>query len=93
MCDLVACIADEGRAYLPIVHAALTHEMLLAIHPFLDGNGRTAHLLLASRRPRYIGALEQAHHGQYSALANLIGHVVEDGLDMFLKAAPDHDKG
>jgi Fic family protein len=101
MRDLVAWIATEGLVYAPNVRAALTHEMFLAIHPFLDGNGRTARLLLnlqlmrdgfpialllASWRPRYIRALEQAHHGQYSALVNVIGRAVETGLDMFLEA-------
>ncbi len=101
MRDLVAWIAAEGPAYSPIVRAALTHEMFLAIHPFPDGNGRTARLLLnlqlmrdgfpialllANWRPRYIRALEQAHHGQYSALVNLIGRAAEAGLDMFLEA-------
>jgi Fic family protein len=101
MRDLVGWIATEGQGYAPIVRAALTHEMFLAIHPFLDGNGRTARLLLnlqlmrdgypialllASWRPRYIRALEQAHHGQYDALVNLIGRAVEAGLDMFLEA-------
>jgi Fic family protein len=99
--ELVAWIAVEGQAYAPIVRAALTHEMFLAIHPFPDGNGRTARLLLnlqlmrdgypialllANWRPRYIGALEQAHHGQYNALVNLVGRAVEAGLDMFLEA-------
>jgi len=101
MHDLVAWIAAEGPAYAPIVRAALTHEMFLAIHPFPDGNGRTARLLLnlqlmrdgypialllASWRPRYIRALEQAHHGQYSQLVNLVGRAVEAGIDMFLEA-------
>jgi len=101
MRDLVEWIAVEGPAYGPLVRAALTHEMFLAIHPFLDGNGRTARLLLnlqlmrdgypialllASCRPRYIRALELAHHGQYNTLVNLIGRAVEAGLDMFLEA-------
>ena len=43
-------------------------------------------LLLANWRPRYIGALEQAHHGQYNPLVNLVGRAVEAGLDMFLEA-------
>jgi Fic family protein len=101
MGDLVDWISTEGLGYPPVVRAALTHEMFLAIHPYLDGNGRTARLLLnlqlmrdgypaalllASWRPRYIRALEQAHHGQYSPLVNLIGRAVEAGLDMFLEA-------
>jgi len=101
MRDLVSWMTTEGPAYAPIVRAALTHEMFLAIHPYMDGNGRTARLLLnlqlmqdgypvalllASWRPRYIRALEQAHHGQYNPLVNLIGRAVEAGLDMFLEA-------
>ena len=101
MSDLMAWIAHEGTAYSPVIRAALTHEMLLAIHPFQDGNGRTARLLLnlqlmrdeypaatllANWRPRYITALEQAHFGQYRPLANLVGRAVEAGLDMFLDA-------
>jgi Fic family protein len=101
MRDLVDWMTIEGPAYAPIVRAALTHEMFLAIHPYMDGNGRTARLLLnlqlmqdgypvalllASWRPRYIRALEQAHHGQYNPLVNLIGRAVEAGLDMFLEA-------
>src|SRR6266545_2450933 len=101
MRDLVYWMMTEGPAHAPIVRAALTHEMFLAIHPYMDGNGRTARLLLnlqlmqdgypvalllASWRPRYIRALEQAHHGQYNPLVNLIGRAVEAGLDMFLEA-------
>jgi Fic family protein len=101
MRDLVHWIATEGAAYVPLVRAALTHEMFLAIYPFLDGNGRTARLLLnlqlmrdgypvalllAGWRPRYIRALEQAHHGQYNPLVNIVGRAVEAGLDMFLDA-------
>lgn len=101
MQELVDWIATEGQAHTPIIRAALTHEMFLAIHPFLDGNGRTARLLLnlqlmrdgypvalllASWRPRYIRALEQAHHGQYAPLVTIVGRAVEAGLDMFLEA-------
>ncbi len=101
MRDLAGWIVGQGQEYAAVIRAALTHEMVLAIHPFLDGNGRTARLLLnlqlmrdgypaalllASARPRYIQALEQAHHGQYSPLINVIGRAVEAGLDMFLDA-------
>jgi fido (protein-threonine AMPylation protein) len=46
MRELVKWIVTEGQAYTPIIRAALTHQMFLAIHPFPDGNGRTARLLL-----------------------------------------------
>lgn len=101
MRDWFAWLAGDGLGYPPIIRAALAHEMLLAIHPFLDGNGRTARLvlnlqlmqagypvtlLLQGWRLTYIRALEQAHHGQYNPLVNVVGRAVEAGLDLFLEA-------
>lgn len=101
MRDWFDWVAGDGLAYPPVIRAALAHEMLLAIHPFLDGNGRTARLvlnlqlmragylvvmLLQGWRLSYIRALEQAHHGQHSPLVNVIGRAVEAGLDLFLEA-------
>ena len=106
MADLAGWIEGEGQEYTPVVRAALTHEMFLAIHPFLDGNGRTARLLLnlqlmrdgypaalllASARPRYIQALEQGHHGLYGPLINVIGRAVEQALDRYLESIEASD--
>ncbi|MFV9505473.1 MAG: Fic family protein [Oscillochloridaceae bacterium umkhey_bin13] len=101
MHDWFVWLDGDGQRYPPLVRAALAHEMLLAIHPFLDGNGRTARLvlnlqlmqagypvtlLLRGWRATYIRALEQAHHGQFNPLVNVIGRAVEGGLDLFLEA-------
>ena len=101
MRDWLAWLEGDGRDYEAVVRAALAHEMFLAIHPFADGNGRTARLLLNLQlmrdgyptavilqgwRPAYIRALEAAHHGTYPPLLNLIGRAVEHGLDMFAEA-------
>jgi hypothetical protein len=101
MADWFAWCAGDGQAYPPVIRAALAHEMLLAIHPFLDGNGRTARLalnlqlmregypvtlLLQGWRLSYIRALEQAHAGRHSPLVNVVGRAVETGLDLFLEA-------
>jgi hypothetical protein len=43
-------------------------------------------LLLQGWRLSYIRALEQAHHGRYSPLLNVVGRAVEAGLDLFLEA-------
>ena len=36
----------EAQAMHPIKYAALAHYKLVFIHPFIDGNGRTARLLM-----------------------------------------------
>lgn len=101
MADWFTWVSGAGRDYPPVIRAALAHEMLLAIHPFLDGNGRTARLVLSLHLMRagypvalllqgwrlsYIRALEQAHHGRYNPLVNVIGRAAEAGLDLYLEA-------
>jgi Fic family protein len=101
MADWFAWLADDGLGYPPVIRTALAHEALLAIHPFLDGNGRTARLvlnlqlmrsgypvalLLQGWRLSYIRALEQAHQGRHSPLVNVVGRAVEAGLDLYLEA-------
>jgi fido (protein-threonine AMPylation protein) len=91
----------EGLDYPPIVRAALAHEAFLNIHPFYDGNGRVARLLLnlqlmrdgyptvliqRSVRETYIRALEAAHFGNYQALVTLVGQAVDAGLSLWLDA-------
>lgn len=34
--------SDEARKTHPVIRAAITHYVLVAIHPFVEGNGRTA---------------------------------------------------
>jgi fido (protein-threonine AMPylation protein) len=91
----------DGLAYPPIVRAALAHEAFLNIHPFYDGNGRVARLLLnlqlmrdgyptvlvqRSARETYIRALEAAHFGDYQGLVAVVGQAVDAGLSLWLDA-------
>ena len=91
----------DGLAYPPIVRAALAHEAFLNIHPFYDGNGRVARLLLnlqlmrdgyptvlvqRSARETYIRALEAAHLGDYQGLVAVVGQAVDAGLSLWLDA-------
>jgi Fic family protein len=91
----------DGLVYPPIVRAALAHEAFLNIHPFYDGNGRVARLLLnlqlmrdgyptvlvqRSARETYIRALEAAHFGDYQGLVAVIGQAVDAGLSLWLDA-------
>ena len=86
MRDLVEWIIrneDEN----PIVLSAIAHHELAKIHPFVDGNGRTARLLLnflllkhgypicnirREDRPKYYEAMSNADVGEYDELLNLV---------------------
>jgi Fic family protein len=78
----------------PLVRATLAHTWLLTVHPFLNGNGRTARLVLnllllragypwcvvrADDRPRYMQALEEA--GLRRDLTPMITLAMERMLD------------
>ena len=85
----------------PVERAALAHHQLVAIHPFIDGNGRTARLVMnlllmrdgypptiimkASGR-QYYRVLAQADAGQMSPFANFVGRAVERSLTLYLEA-------
>lgn len=71
------------------------HQAFLSIHPFVDGNGRTARTILEQqcidlfgaadlnlieRGGRYIEALLEADRGDYTALASLIGVMVSESI-------------
>ena len=44
--ELCALINDEGKGFIhPIIKAIILHFMISYLHPFVDGNGRTARSL------------------------------------------------
>jgi Fic family protein len=85
-----------------VYSAVKVHHETTRIHPFLDGNGRLARLLMNLRlmragfpptilrrkeRRAYYSALEKADKGDYRPLAMLIGKDIEKSLDLYLKTA------
>ncbi len=44
--DLVLWVEDNRSALHPVILAAEIHERIATIHPFVDGNGRTARLMM-----------------------------------------------
>jgi Fic family protein len=85
----------------PVERAALAHHRLVAIHPFIDGNGRAARLvmnlllmrqgypptiILRANRRQYYRVLAQADAGQPAPLVNFVGRAVERSLTLYLEA-------
>ena len=87
----------------PIVIAATFHYRFVRIHPFDDGNGRMARLLMnlilikhgytvaivpIEERTRYINSLEEADKIEdLTQFISYIAHCCEYTLDLYLKAA------
>jgi Fic family protein len=91
----------EWIHYHPVVRAALLHGEFVKIHPFIDGNGRTARLLLnlvlmgsgyppivikKESRLVYYEALDTAHTTlNYSKFVHLIATLVFEAEQLWLK--------
>lgn len=101
MHDLVAWIKKNDGKMHPVELAALAHHKIAHIHPFFDGNGRTARLLmnlllmtkgyplvviLKNDRKKYYSALDKADGGDATAIEKLIAQAVERSMNIYLKA-------
>jgi Fic family protein len=101
MSELLQTLRQNPDELRPIELAAFFHHKLVYIHPFLDGNGRTARLLmnvvlmrggypftvlLRVDRSKYLRALSQADSGYLIPFANFTANCVERSLDIYLLA-------
>ncbi len=103
--DLMAAFSDwlaKNQGLHPVELAAEVHYRLVTIHPFVDGNGRTARLLMnmillmsgypaaiIRKRDRlaYIESLEKAQlGGPKDDYFKIISKAVDRSLDIYLKA-------
>lgn len=92
MKELIPRIVKFRRENHPVKAAALAHKEFVFIHPFIDGNGRTARLLMnlillqegypisiipPIARSEYIDSLEQAHINDHNYI-NFIARMVRE---------------
>ncbi len=90
----------EWNEYHPVIKATLLHGEFVKIHPFVDGNGRTARLLLNfelmkygytpiiiknERRAEYYDVLDLAHTTMnYDPLIRLVSEFVIESEELWL---------
>ena len=110
MPDLMQEFAEwlsHNQGLHPVELAAEAHYRLVTIHPFIDGNGRSARLLMnmillmsgypaaiirKGDRLAYIGSLEKAQlGGSKNDYFKIIAKAVDRSLDIYLKAATGED--
>ena len=91
----------NNKEFNTIELAAYVHHELVRIHPFVDGNGRTARLLMnlilmrggyppiviaKKERKKYFESLEKAHFGNFRDFFNFIARAAERSLNLYLNA-------
>ncbi len=93
---------SNWEGFHPIIRSVLLHGEFVKIHPFSDGNGRTARLIMnmvliqngyvpiiikKEDRLKYYDALDKAHiTGNYTSFIKLISNCEEKMLDRYLSA-------
>ncbi|MBF8280387.1 MAG: filamentation induced by cAMP protein Fic [Candidatus Magasanikbacteria bacterium] len=100
MRDLIGWLNLQRNKISVIELSALLHHKLVHIHPFFDGNGRTARLtmnlllmkagyplviILKNDRKKYYDVLDKADSGKYEPLVKFIAQSIERSLDIYLK--------
>lgn len=100
--ELLIWLSENPDEHTPIELAAIFHHRFVAIHPFAEGNGRTARLLMNAilmrhgypfiinisyrDRARYLRALSEADMGNPSPFVNFIAVSVERSIDIYIHA-------
>lgn len=100
MADLIDWFKQNRKTLSAIELAARLHHRLVQIHPFFDGNRRTARLvmnivlmqagyplvvILKHDRKKYDSALSKADKGSLVELTRLVAMAVMRSLDIYLK--------
>lgn len=98
--NAIKWLNQNTRKIHPVELSALFHHKLVYIHPFFDGNGRTARLvtnlllmqagyplvvILKNDRKKYYQVLSKADKNDYVSLVCFMAQGVQRSLDIYLK--------
>ncbi len=102
--ELVSWVNDRDVKLHPVIMSALFHHRFIWIHPFFDGNGRTARLaynlllikqgfppaiILKVDRKKYYTALNEANNCNFEKLFFLVCQALSRSLDIYLSNLED----
>lgn len=100
MANLIGWIKENSTKLHPVELTAILHHKIVFIHPFFDGNGRVARIMmnlflmqkgyplaiiLKNDRKKYYQVLDQADKGDYIPLVRFVAQTVERSLNIYLE--------
>ena len=100
MQKFVAILPEIKKESHAVKYAAMVHALFVNIHPFIDGNGRVARLLMNLAllqtgynitiippivRADYIRALQASNHNNFEPFINFISEMVFESQKEYLK--------
>ena len=100
MQEFINKIPEMKQEMHPVQYAAMLHIIFVNIHPFIDGNGRVARLLMNLAllqagynitiippivRADYIRALQESNHNNFEPFINFISEMVLESQKEYLK--------
>ncbi len=100
MAEFIAQLPELKKSLHPVEYAAMVHIIFVNIHPFIDGNGRVARLLMNLAllqngyniviippvvRADYIRALQDSNRGNYQPFVNFISEMTLEAQKEYLR--------
>ena len=100
MQNFISKLTDIKKTSHPVEYSALAHALFVNIHPFIDGNGRVARLLMnlillqsgynitiipPVVRADYIRTLQASNHKDFTPFINFISEMVFESQKEYLR--------